>query len=90
MAAPVANPCLQGPEEVLVGREGSPRTLAWPACPGRPCGHWGLVPASEKAAVLAWAREKRGFLEMRISTFVTVLSAKCRGSQEARDGSYYS
>lgn len=53
-------------------------------------GHWALAPASEKAAVLAWAREKLWFLEIRISTFITVLSAKCKGGQRARDGSCYS
>ena len=84
----VVNPCLLGLEEVLAGREGSPRTAAWPACLGGPCRPQDLAPASEKAAGLAW--EKHGFLEMHISTFVTVLSANCRGGQEARDGSSYS
>ena len=88
MTMSVVNPCLLGLEEVLAGREGSPRTAAWPACLGGPCRPQDLAPASEKAAGLA--REKHGFLEMHISTFVTVLSANCRGGQEARDGSSYS
>lgn len=70
------------------GRRAS-RTAAWPACRGSPCRHYALAPASEKAAALAWAGEKLRFLEMCISTFITVLSAKCRGGQGARDGSCY-
>lgn len=67
------------------GGKGAPRTATWLACLERPCRHWALAPASEKAVELAWAREKLRFLEVLISTFVTVLSAKCRGGQEARD-----
>lgn len=87
-AAPVTNPCLWGPGGGAVGEGREPQgqwlgRLSWE-------GRWARAPASEKATVLAWAREKLRFLEMHISTFITVLSAKCKGGQRARDGSCYS
>ena len=64
----MTNLCLQGPEGGAGGKR-APRTVTWPARLGGPSGHWALAPA----------REKLQFLEVRISTCITVLSAECRG-----------
>lgn len=89
-----SNQCLAaGPSLLVVGGRGvgEPQKNNMAALPekGWPFRRWILAPTSMKTTVLALAEEKLRFLEMCISTFVTVLSAKRTGSQRARDGSCY-